>query len=959
MMDDMEYYRRQFYIEAKEILEKATEDVLRAEAEPENTELLNSIFRGIHTIKGSAGGFELGEISEFTHYLESLLDRLRKREIELSPDIVDLILNGIDHIGKMIEQAEAGRKPEIDYDLVEKFKSFAGKKVDKEISREKPAKKEPLPEISSVKEEVPSEIKEHLKDYLKKGYKIYKVVVKYSTDEFINGYDPLVFLKNLKGNTVFYQAITEEKVPSLSEFDPLSLYLQPVVYIATEMSVSEIEELTFDESLIDVVELDALEETPALPFEQIDAESIKEFMIDAEEIAETLEKNILSYEKERSVEALNAIFRAIHNLKGDAAYIGLKVLAQFCHKLETLLEKLRRGKIEASSTIVDILLKGVDIVRQTIECLKTQKSEYPSHFKEVEVLLERILSGEEVSPEEVQVAKVLPSEDVLQVFFDQISQFKEILGLYTIRGLKEENLKIILRTLRSLKASASYIKLFSLCQLVENALSLYEEKKLELFEKELKGIEAFIEGLLSGGVKKLGEILIEDKKIIEKDLQDALSKQKKLGEILVDEGKIKKEELDEALQKQRLMEKGAQLRPKIVSKGEEIKTMRVEERKIDALTNLIGELVVVRNTYEYLLNSLSNLPQIDRQIFRAFKDNFYQLTRLSYNLQESVMSLRMIPIKNVFQRFHRVVRDIARKEGKKIRLITEGEETEIDKKVADMLADPLIHLVRNACDHGIETSEERKAKGKPEEGTVLLNASQEGSNIVIKVIDDGRGIDRKRLFEKAKERGFSFDSPDDPGLLNVIFMPGFSTKDKATDISGRGVGMDVVKTTVESLGGKVYLQSEEGWGTELTLIIPTSIGITSALLIEDGGKTFAIPIDYVLETLKVSASEVRRIHDRIGIYYRGTVLPCEKLFNLLYQKERTCKLKSNRVSEVPIIVLKIRTGNFGILVDKLLRKTEIAIKPVPEVLSGIDIVSGVSIMGDGKVVLVLNPEKLV
>jgi len=174
-------------------------------------------------------------------------------------------------------------------------------------------------------------------------------------------------------------------------------------------------------------------------------------------------------------------------------------------------------------------------------------------------------------------------------------------------------------------------------------------------------------------------------------------------------------------------------------------------------------------------------------------------------------------------------------------------------------------------------------------------------------------------------------------------MPGFSTKDKATDISGRGVGMDVVKTTVESLGGKVYLQSEEGWGTELTLIIPTSIGITSALLIEDGGKTFAIPIDYVLETLKVSASEVRRIHDRIGIYYRGTVLPCEKLFNLLYQKERTCKLKSNRVSEVPIIVLKIRTGNFGILVDKLLRKTEIAIKPVPEVLSGIDIVSGVSI----------------
>jgi len=968
MIDEMEYYRRQFYVEAKEIIEKATEDVLKAETEPDNIELLNSIFRGVHTIKGSAGGFELEEISEFAHHLETLLDKLRNREIELTSEIVDIILNGLDHIAKMIEDCEKGLKPEINYELIEKFKSFAIPRKESENIRdietfEKIHKEETVP---IKREEIPLDIVENLKDYYEKGYKVYKILVKYTTDEYVNGFDPLIFLKNLKSNTVYYQAITDSStIPPIKDFNPLTLYLQPVIYIATDLNIEEIKDLVFDEALIEIIELSSqfkVSEKPEefIPFEAIDKDVFNEFMIDAFEALDTIEKNILAYEKDNSLEALNAIFRAVHTLKGDADYIGLNILAKFCHNLETLLERLRSGKVKRTSTIIDTLLKAIDILRITIVNLKTNKG-YPPSIHQVENELKEILSSKEPLEEESILSKeTLPPEDTLNVFLDQVSQFRDIIKIYLPKGLDEQNLKIILRALRSIKSSASYIGLYTLSQMVERALSLYEEKKIEDFQKELKSIEAFLEGLLSGGVKRLGEILLEDKKITEKDLKEALSKQKKIGEILIEEGKVKKEDVQEALKKQKLMETGAQLSSKVTVKAEEeIKTMRVDERKIDNLTNLIGELVVVRNTYEYLLNSLINLFELDRQFLRAFKDNLYQLTRLSYSLQEGVMSLRMIPIKNIFQRFHRAVRDIARKQGKLIKLITEGEETEIDKKIADMLSDPLIHLVRNACDHGIEPPDERKAKGKPEEGTVILNASQEGSNLIIKVIDDGKGINKEKLFEKAKERGFSFQSPDDPELLNVIFMPGFSTKEEATDISGRGVGMDVVKTTVESLGGKVYISSEKDWGTEVTLVIPASIGITSALLIEENNKIFAIPIDYILETLKIPAFKIKRIHDRIGIYYRGSILPCEKLTNLLYQKERTFRLEYDKNTELPILVLKTRNGSFGVLIDKLYKKTEIAIKPVPETLSNIEIISGVSIMGDGKVVLVLNPEKLI
>jgi len=316
----------------------------------------------------------------------------------------------------------------------------------------------------------------------------------------------------------------------------------------------------------------------------------------------------------------------------------------------------------------------------------------------------------------------------------------------------------------------------------------------------------------------------------------------------------------------------------------------------------------------------------------------------------------MIPIKNVFGRFQRVVRDISKRQGKSIELIIDGGETEIDKKVADMLSDPLIHLVRNACDHGIETPKERREVSKPETGTLILRAMQEGSNLIIKVIDDGRGIDRKKLYEKAKSMGLDIPMDDTRRLYELIFMPGISTRENVTDISGRGVGMDVVKTTINSLGGSVQVISEEGKGTEITMTIPMNMGVTMALMIEVDGDIYAIPMDNVVETVKLSNSRLRRIHDRMGFYYRGQVLPVEKLSILLCKNGRPEEISED---EVPIVVLRSQKGKFGIIVDNFVQNMEIAIKPVPQQLSDIDIISGVTVLGDGRVVLLLNPEKLI
>jgi len=966
MEDYTEHYRKQFFQEAAEILEKANEDILRAEGDPEDGESLHSVFRGIHTIKGSAGSFDLQEVSDFTHHLEGLLDALRSGRVDLGGEMVDAILAGMDHIGGMLRDLEAGREAVVDEVLVERFLSFykGGGKV--EEGGEKPVEDGEASGAVAPGIEDPSlsgPVRDALEKASREGLGVFLVRLRYSSEHFEHGYDPLVFLKNLKeACSVYYPRVDGDAVPSLDQFEPLALYLKPELYVAAELSREELADLTFDPDLVEILELAVSREDddgPGAP-EEVDPESLREFLDVAVDMVESLEKTVIEYERSGSSSSLNEIFRIVHNVKGDADYIGLSDLAVFCHALESLLEKLRSGKLSRTPDRVDVILRGVDYLRRSVSGLAAEgrMGPFPSVFRELEEYRqEGDVHGEGVaSPPEAP-------EEVKEVFIEQALQYRKIL-VANLRPLPlaPPRRQIVGRCLEGLRKASDFVGLKTLQVCVEYALDGLRASKDEDVLQSGEEIVAFIDGL-RGETRRLGEILVLDGKITEEDLRGALARQKPIGELLMEEGKTSREDVDRALKKQSLMEAAGQLKPAATGEAG-IRTMRIDERKVEQFTNMVGELLIARNTYDFLLHRLEGGKEDLQDCLKAFKENLHLFSRLTNDIHHGVMALRMIPLRGIFQKFTRVVRDIGRRQKKTIELMTDGEDIEIDKKVADTLSDPLVHLIRNACDHGIENVQERRTEGKPEKGTLLLRASREGSCLNISVIDDGRGISKSKLHEKSREMGMDLSPDDDGALMDLIFMPGFSTKSKVSDISGRGVGMDVVKTTVQSLGGNVRAVSEEGKGTEITLSIPTTLGIDAVLLVEAGERSYAIPLDSIVETLKLPAARLKRVRDQKFFHYRGRVLMAEWLTALLdggkggFSPPEAEGAGLSDDEELSVVVVNTARGRYGIVIDELRKNLEVAIKPLPGVMAGIGVVSGVSIMGDGKVLLVLNPENL-
>ena len=926
MNTDIEYYRRQFYQEAREILETLSESVLRLEVNPEDRELINSIFRGIHTIKGSAGSFGLDNISSFSHYFEGVLSLLRDEIIKVDSELIDLILAGIDHLLELVGGYENGSSIQIDNSLMERFKAIMDKK--ETIKEEKESKKE----IEQIEESIPEELIDILEKYHQDGLSVYKIVLKYDSDTFRNGYDPAILLKNIRDASSYYKAYTTwQNIPKISDLDPFEIYLFPTVYIATNLSRDEIKSLAFDESLLEVKEISSIcEEEPIENQEEL----FKEFLAELPEMLAVLESSTIDYEKTGSRDALNSIFRVVHTIKGDSSYLGLKELSEFTHTFESFLEKLRSGEFQGGPEYIDVILKAIDDLKGMISSLSSNKKiSMPSSEK---TILE-YLSGKtkEESP------KIDISDEEWEVFIFEVQQYEDILSTYIKSQLDGETVSIIRRAIDGLRKLFRFFNFHFIEDLLDRALEFIDGEDYTSLPDTVKNIiRSLIEVEEDPDRYRAGKVAKkEEEKIVQETPQVVTAPHK---------------------------EEITSTEPKEQSREQQTGVLRIEEKKVDLFSNLIGELIIARNTYEYLLGELSISVNMSQSLLKRFKDNFYLISRLTNEINQNVALLRMVPLKGVFSRFTRVIRDISRKENKKIKLITDGEDIEVDKKIADILSEPLIHLVRNACDHGIETPDERINAGKPEEGTVILRASQEGTNLIIKVIDDGRGMDRNRIYQKAISLGLDVPpSIDDPNLFNLIFLPGFSTKEEVTDISGRGVGMDVVRNAITSLGGKVDINSKEGDGTEITLTIPTSIGVTLALMVEMNNEIYAIPMEYIVETMKLPVRNLRRLHDRIGFYYRGDVLPLEKLDTLLdrrrdgYKSIRDFIGYKDETDEIPLVIIRVSGGKYGIVVDKLLRNMEITIKPMPDAISSVDIFNGVSISGDGRIILVLNPEKLV
>ncbi len=847
-MDEELLLKQEFFLEAREQLDMLSTNVMKVEAEPDNKEHLSAVYRIAHTIKGACGFLGFQNIGEFTHNFEELLSALRDKRINVSADLIDLILEGGDYLTSMIDTQEQGKEPEVNEELISKFKSYYEKK-----------------------------------------------------------------------------------------------------------NISE----TKDESVIEAQQLKTESEPEN---EAINEEYLTEFIIGAMDMLHLLEKATIEYEKQKSSDSINEIFRIIHTIKGDSAYIGLTNLVKFTHALESLLSGLRSNPTKCDADTIDLILISIDFIKAYV--LDITKGERTIALPDFYYSRLQKYSGEKIE-EKQQVQEQIVIDDSIesQVFVEQALQHRDNL-VNTIKELPLNDVKIknIKRTFEDLQRSSKFmeIKIFDgNLDIGLNAISAKDNKQLMT---SINHIITFI-GDIEKGPKRLGEILVDTGKLSNNDIEEALAKQKNIGDILIDSGKVKQEDIALAVKKQNLMNIAGQVKSKDTS-VQERKTIRVDEQKIENFTSLIGELLIAKNAYEYIVNKINVLEGNDiSEFYKNLSSNVHLFTRLTNDMQYGIMALRMIPIRGIFQKFNRVVRTVSRKQNKEIEYLMEGADTEIDKKVADILSDPLIHLIRNSCDHGIEEPATRLAAGKPKKGTVTLSASQMGSNLSIKIKDDGKGLNRQLLYDKAVSKGLNPPPPDDDEIFNVIFNPGFSTNEIITDISGRGVGMDVVNSTLKTLSGEVNIESEEGVGTEITLSIPTSMGISSVLVVEFNKEAYAIPLEYVVETIKIPFKKLRPIHDRIIFYYRGNVINVESMGDLLSGKSEYFIVnkdnKFNDEDEISIVVMKVGNKRVGIIVDKFDRNLDIAIKPTPDALAKIEIISGVSIMGNGKVIIVLNPLKLI
>jgi two-component system chemotaxis sensor kinase CheA len=389
------------------------------------------------------------------------------------------------------------------------------------------------------------------------------------------------------------------------------------------------------------------------------------------------------------------------------------------------------------------------------------------------------------------------------------------------------------------------------------------------------------------------------------------------------------------------------------------KSLKVDQSKIDRLMNLIGEMVVSKNALPYLAQRAEEQFGV-RELAREIKAQYAVINRIAEEMQDAIMQVRMLPVSFVFQRFPRLVRDISRKLGKEVELVLEGEETEADKNIIESLADPLIHIVRNSLDHGLETPEVRRAAGKSATGRLTIRAVQEGDRVLIDIIDDGRGIDPQIIKRKAYEKGVideaTLERISDRDAVNLVFAAGFSTAEVVSDLSGRGVGMDVVRTAVEKVNGSLALESVVGQGTRLRITLPLSMAVTKVMIVEADGQTFGVPMDHVVETVRVPRADIRAIKHSRSIVLRGSIVPLKALNHLLALDHAA---RANADDEMAVLVVKIGGESVGLIVDDFHETAEIIQKPLSGVLGGLSAYSGSALMGDGSVLMVLNVKEIV
>jgi len=958
-----------FLSESRDLLETAGQCFLELEKTPDDPERLNDLFRSMHTIKGSSGLFEVQPLTQVVHAAEDVLDRVREGSLRLDSEMVDLFLEAMDHVSTWLDALEADGElgdgaGEISRTLSSRLRQLIDEQavpLDTAASDTEPGaeaetapasearESPPMPESAAPEwlASVPDAIRRDLYTQATNG-RAAPVAIEYLPAEqcFFSGDDPLFTATRLPGRC-WLGVGTRAPWPELGSFDPYRCQLR--LRLLSDAGREAVEEhLRYVSEEVSITPLQPLQLVcPA--GEEGEPEAYEAFLEDApplignrnwsalaSAIDTLLEVSAPELYQSSALRWMQAVTRSPEPDPGLATALLDAIATGEFHLPRT---PAASGPSPVPDGVTSEIRELLQAQTELLAC--TEETAAPSgNIAAVSTVLDNLLPRLGRAGQRTQVAEAaaLPVEQAAErlsrIILDLLGE-----NAFSPRPQTEEDPR---------RTAAR-----ELLQAQEDLLSL--PVRAETWE----GILASSANVMRAAMGHLGhQDLVAG---IDQAMDQA--RQQHSGRPLRD---LIAQVVTCSRQETRPTEDraggGTATPPKSeVWDGRERRqsrpVLKVDQARIDTLMDLVGELVVAKNA----------LPYLERQaeeefgcapLAKAIKAQYGVINRIAEELQTGVMQVRMVPVSTVFQRFPRLVRDLSRKLHKRIRLVMEGEETEIDKNVVEDLPDPLVHLIRNSIDHGIETPAEREAAGKSAEGTITLRATPLDDQVLIEIVDDGKGIDPAVIKRKAYEKGLidedRLDTISDQESLQLILAPGFSTAEQVTDLSGRGVGMDVVNTMVAKIGGTVRVNSRPGAGSTIRLALPLSMAVTQVMMVDAGGDSFGVPLEAVVETVKVPADSVQHLKHHEMVVLRERLIPLLHLDRVLDLRPG----ESPDEDKVAVLVVRVEGQELGLVVDRFHAGMDVILKPLEGILSGFHHFSGTALLGDGRVLLVLNLTEL-
>jgi len=893
-----------FLQESRENLESASRCFLNIEKNVDSEEIINDLFRSIHTIKGSSGLFDIAPLTRVVHAAEDILDETREGNFTLNSEHIDLFLDCMDQVESWLDDLENlgsldSEAEKIGQILSEKLRGLLGKteytEGHKKIEVVKKPKSDIVNELPEWFQHVPNDVRlSCFADKLNNDI----FIIEYTPDSqcFFNGDDPINTVQGLKGLR-WYTIEAKDEWGELLRLDPFqcNLVIKMLVtdkelairdyfrYVAEQLKITQLKatQLIFPVGeLGDVSTYEALIKDAISAVEDNDFNSLKQYIGPLVEIgsADLIQTSALEW----------ILLLLKHQYHSE-------------YWLNALIDSLSSGVFISPShhTIEDSITEDANLTKTTPRTTNSSKK--------------NVLISE------------LP-ESTLKVFSTQL----HILGMPCTNSMLAGRIKSTVKLLTRIFKSLGWDGLLA---------ALGAAGEVSIKSGVCEPLETYLQQCLTNDMPTKTpqgtELPDEEKQGTEKH------------------NSIHTEAtLETEVQHNRRASDKAESSSKLQSK-----TLRVDQERIDTLMDLVGELVVAKNSLPFLARRAEEKFKV-KALGKEIKSQYSVINRLAEELQSTIMSVRMVPVSSVFNRFPRLVRDLSRRLEKKIELVMEGEETEADKNVIENLADPLIHLVRNSLDHGIESPAERVATGKPEKGTIILRATPMDDQVIIDIIDDGKGIDPDVIKLKAYKNGIideaKLDSISDQEAIELIFSAGLSSKEEASDLSGRGVGMDVVRTAVNDAGGQVSLTSELGKGSKVSLSLPLSMAVAQVMMIEIDDQTYGISMDCIRETVRVPSTAIQHIKHNEAIVLRDTLIPVRRLRKLLnlpnYEQQLT---------EEAVLIVSVKGEEIGLIIDDFHEGIDVIQKPLEGVMSSYPIYAGATLLGDGRVLLILDLAEII